>query len=634
MTNQYTNPMPPVMPQGAPVQAASPFEQAMNQYAQPQPQVPGMTPPVMAQPPVMQQPAAPVANVGFGGPLQEGNPTPQGIAVEPMTPVMPTAAPVMEQSAPVENQPVQEVAQNAPAMPPIMAAPEAVAPVIETPKVEEVIEEPVVEEVIEPTPQPVVEEAVEEVVEAIAEQATPVEEATPEEVVVATVANPASFGKRYKKHLEKANKKLLDDETVLFVDTVKLLEAIAHIRRVPNAKSTMTAHGLIYISLKDGKLEFQAFNEDTSIRKSMVNDSEGNVFAATSEFFEICAFASDFVPAIQSIKSLKNLPKEIALKFNKTKIELNFGNRKAHLGLYEDVSDFTLFKGVDDESYVKMTGDYLKSMVSAVGYAAATNNSRPIVCGINIKIQQKDNETRIQAVATDSHRVARTILDLESSSGTIECDVTVPTKSLSEVASLVNNDEIITLKLNENGVEFGFGDISIYTRTFEGNYPDVSRLIPTLDQGTTSIDVRVSKIRDSLNYATAFVNSERNKNITLYAVPDKKQIRLHGKDSEAKQEVQEDFFAEESSGGNLRISFNIQFMKDSLKKYNDEDVITFSFSGEQKPFVFFLKAGSIEDVDLILPIRIPEEKAFDGKLKGFIKQEQSNVFDYNFDDFN
>ena len=94
--------------------------------------------------------------------------------------------------------------------------------------------------------------------------------------------------------------------------------------------------------------------------------------------------------------------------------------------------------------------------------------------GINFSI----NGNTLEASATDSYRVSKKKVELKEESK-IPVNIIIPTRNLNELIKLLEeDDENIELHIFSNKIIFKFNSIIMMSRLINGDFPDLSKLIP------------------------------------------------------------------------------------------------------------------------------------------------------------
>jgi DNA polymerase-3 subunit beta len=168
--------------------------------------------------------------------------------------------------------------------------------------------------------------------------------------------------------------------------------------------------------------------------------------------------------------------------------------------------EFPLVSQVEKEaSLVISTKDFMKS-VSKTAFAAASNNTRPVLAGIYMNAAKK----KLKMVATDSYRLSERVMEL-SKSLKDEINVIIPVRAVSEVAriaSKVEPDEI-EINIGKNQVLFSIGEVDFISRLIEGKFPNYEQIIPK--DIKTNIEVDNEELALAVKRIQLFAKENNNK---------------------------------------------------------------------------------------------------------------------------
>lgn len=119
-------------------------------------------------------------------------------------------------------------------------------------------------------------------------------------------------------------------------------------------------------------------------------------------------------------------------------------------------------------------------MITQVAFSAARDESRPVLTGVNLRL----DETKLTMAAADGFRLSLREAELER--GLPEkLDVIIPARSLNELARLLgDSDEDVEVTVTPNRTQVLFrvrgeqGEVHLVSRLLEGQFPDLMRVIP------------------------------------------------------------------------------------------------------------------------------------------------------------
>ena len=245
-----------------------------------------------------------------------------------------------------------------------------------------------------------------------------------------------------------------------------------------------------------------------------------------------------------------------------------------------------------DETF-KISINDLKQLTKQTVFAVSTMETRPILTGVNVKLDNK----KLEFTATDSHRLALRTINIEDTE-IDSMDVVIPGKSLQELSKILDDtDDEINVSLMNNQILFSTENLFFLSRLLNGNYPETSRLIP--DHSETTLLVERTELIHTIERAALLANREQNNVIRL----DTKEDNIIEVSSQSPEVgyVKEDLHVKSFDGDELKISFSSKYMLDTLKTI-DSDEVVINFTGAMRPFI--IKTPEDDSIlQLILPVR-------------------------------
>lgn len=204
------------------------------------------------------------------------------------------------------------------------------------------------------------------------------------------------------------------------------------------------------------------------------------------------------VPArllIDFVNSLPNDLIEINLPASSRILELRSGRYHARIhGI--DAADFPPIPKVGDGITVAVDAANLREAITQVAFAAASEESRPVLTGINTEL---DND-KLYLVAADGFRLAVHRTSLKSPTGE-KTAVIIPAKTLNEVNRLLGEqDEPVEITINrqKSQILFRLKNAEIVSQLIQGSFPNYSQVIPQNYTTRAVVDVseftRVTKM--------------------------------------------------------------------------------------------------------------------------------------------
>lgn len=253
---------------------------------------------------------------------------------------------------------------------------------------------------------------------------------------------------------------------------------------------------------------------------------------------------------------------QLDLDPNRLSLTVRAGRDKAAINGI-DAEDFPVITSMKDDDFtVSIDAQTLKERISLVEFAAATDESRPVLAGV---LTRFDGDTMLMASA-DGFRMAVA----EGSSGTTveeRLDVIVPARSYRELARLLGDyDEEITLSVTTNKAQIlaRFGDTEWVSQLIDGTFPDVKQIVPR--EFATRVDVGRDSLLNAVRRASYF--ARENNDVIRLAIhsgdddmtPGSVEVTANA----AERGNSESFVDASISGGELQVAFNSKYLADVL----------------------------------------------------------------------
>ncbi|MBI2008695.1 DNA polymerase III subunit beta [Candidatus Amesbacteria bacterium] len=246
---------------------------------------------------------------------------------------------------------------------------------------------------------------------------------------------------------------------------------------------------------------------------------------------------------------------------------------------------------------VKVSRKIIGEIARQVAYAAAADESRPVLTGVQFRV----DSSWFMVTATDGFRLARK--KIQDSRFKVQEDLDgliLPARTILELARVIGEggtDDVGMEVVKENNqVIFKAGKVEVISRVLEGNYPEVDKIIP--NERKTRVVLDKAELERAVKAAGIF--ARENNNIIKFRITNNElRISAAAKESgESEIEIEVEKFEGEEGD----ISFNYRYVMDYLGSVDKERVIL-EMSGNLAPGVW--KAEGEEGLTaLIMPVRV------------------------------
>ncbi|MGM0843334.1 MAG: DNA polymerase III subunit beta [Bacillota bacterium] len=367
-----------------------------------------------------------------------------------------------------------------------------------------------------------------------------------------------------------------------------LVQSVGDVMKAVTSRTTIPILTGIKIIANDEGVTLTGSDSDISIESFIPKEEEGNEIVEVIEKGGIVLQAKFFS---EIVKKLPMDTVEIEVQ-NHLQTVIRSGKAEFNLnGL--DPEEYPHLPQIEEGNAFKVPTDLLKTMVRQTVFAVSTSETRPILTGVNWRVENGE----LSCIATDSHRLAMRKAPLESDTGN-EYNIVIPGKSLTELSKILDdNSELVEIVITDNQVLFKAKHLLFFSRLLEGNYPDTSRLIP--NESKTELTITTKDFLQAIDRASLLAREGRN-NVVKLSTVESGVIEISSNTPEIGKVI-EQVQSQSIEGEELKISFSAKYMMDALKALEGTE-IHIDFTGAMRPFVIKpLHDDSI--LQLILPVR-------------------------------
>ncbi|PDV99407.1 DNA polymerase III subunit beta [Candidatus Chloroploca asiatica] len=251
------------------------------------------------------------------------------------------------------------------------------------------------------------------------------------------------------------------------------------------------------------------------------------------------------------------------------------------------------------EPLTSLPPDVLREAIDQVVFAAATDESRPVLAGVLVRL----NDTRLFFAAADGFRLATRIVPLPEPV-TRQSEFIVPARTLAELARIASETQgqvSITVATGGSQVLFHTETTELVSRLIDGRFPDVERIIP--QQHTTRSVLETSELAKAVKLASYFATASQNV-VKLTMEPGGElgpgRVIISANAAEVGDNTGEIDGMIQGEGG--QIALNVKYLTELLGAIKSAQ-ITFETQSPQSPGVF-KPVGQDGYIHIIMPMSI------------------------------
>ena len=380
-----------------------------------------------------------------------------------------------------------------------------------------------------------------------------------------------------------------------------LADGLGMVGRVVPGKSTLPVLSNVLLATDEGRLKLAATNLEMamSVWVGAHVEQEGAITLPSR-------ILSEWV-------SLLDKDQQISLA-------LNPRNKRVHLqcGRYEsnmsgiDADDFPPIPSVEEGTSVTLDASLLKDALTQVVFAAAQDESRPVLAGVLTRLEA----SKLVLAAADGFRLA--VRELELPDGPEQpLNMIVPARALAELARVLPDEEGKTVELaatpNRSQVLFKLGpssgsgyDVQLVSRLIEGQFPDYTRIIP--QDAKTKALIGTRELLQATRAASVFAR-DNSMIVRLQLTPSEEQQELAlGKVvvSSTSAEMGDNTGDLDASiqGDEQQVAFNGKYLREALEALNAPQV-RLELTGPASPGIFRPSGGDSNGyLHVIMPMHV------------------------------
>ncbi|MEE3012607.1 MAG: DNA polymerase III subunit beta [Chloroflexota bacterium] len=301
------------------------------------------------------------------------------------------------------------------------------------------------------------------------------------------------------------------------------------------------------------------------------------------------------------VNSLPNDKIDLELDQGSGLLQISSGNSNAHINITE-ASEFPPIPTVDDGVAAEVDPLILKNAIGRVAFAAATEESRPVLTGVEMKLET----SKFTMAAADGFRLAVHHGALLKSVPE-EVSVIIPARTLNELNRLIGDrEEAVEILMTpaKGQVMFriqGRDTVEIVSQLLQGTFPNYEQLIP--QSYTTRAVMDLPTVLRSTRTASIFARDGSNI-IRMHLMPaaadtepPKVEISARSEEVGDNQDVVD---LDEIEGEEGKIAFNSRYLLDVLAVL-DKGKVALETTTSSSPGVF--KPTDSEDyIHVVMPM--------------------------------
>ena len=332
-----------------------------------------------------------------------------------------------------------------------------------------------------------------------------------------------------------------------------LLKSLNFVQGVVEKKNTLPILSNVLLQLKENKLFLVATDLDLIFHdeiKDVKIIKEGSTTTSAAILYDI----------LRKISSNSELNFELK---SENKLSLKSENSDFNL-LCLPTDNFPSFSDKFEGEEIYIDNKKFLNLLNKTRISISNDDTRHYLNGIYLHLTEAHGRTFLTGVATDSHRLSSSSLEIDSNNNF--SSLILPRKTVFQLCSLLTeiSDQLI-VTTSETKIKFKIGNIQLVSKVIDGKFPDYKKVVPIKNEKKLVVSSKdfVSSIE-----RVASVSLDRKEGVKLIINKDNVQLSVNSANSgEGNEKIKANFNSE-----NLNISFNSKYLIDIASEVEDNNL--------------------------------------------------------------
>ena len=332
-----------------------------------------------------------------------------------------------------------------------------------------------------------------------------------------------------------------------------LLKTLTSVQGVVEKKNTLPILSNVLLQLKDNKLSIVATDLDL-IFYDEISDvkilKEGSTTTSAAILYDI----------LRKISSNSELSFDLKTE---NKLSLKSDNSDFNL-LCLPTDNFPTFADEFESEEIPINNSKFLKLLNKTKIAISNDDTRHYLNGIFLHLTETHGRNFLTGVATDSHRLSSSSLEIENPKNFSQ--LILPRKTVFQLCSLLTEStEKLTIQTSENKIKFTAGSMKLTSKVIDGKFPDYKKVVPSNNE--KSLIVLSRDFINSIERVTS-VSLDGKEGIKLAISKENVKLSVSSANSGDGNEIISANFNSED----LNISFNSKYLIDIASEIEDKNL--------------------------------------------------------------
>ncbi len=345
---------------------------------------------------------------------------------------------------------------------------------------------------------------------------------------------------------------------IISVSQPNLAQALSVVSHAVSSRTTLTILENVLITTEQDRICLSGTNLELGIRYWIPAEisEAGSVTVPAKMFTDLV----NTMPADTVSLSLTESNQTVTVRCQKLVTDIR--------GI--EASEFPPMSEFDASQAVSFAMPEMKKMIGQVAFAAAVDDNRPVLHGVKMSV----NDNVLSMAATDGYRIAIKKIVLDEGFET-PLSAVIPATALRELARIAGpNDKTVSMVFNgdKTQVIFHLDNAELISSLIAGEFINYEAIVPTSFKTTTVVST--AAMQSACSQATVIARENKNLiKLDIKADSDSSAGNITiMTQAEQSGGSQENVIEANVDGENIKIAFNVRYLKDVLDVIESQNV--------------------------------------------------------------
>ncbi len=249
---------------------------------------------------------------------------------------------------------------------------------------------------------------------------------------------------------------------------------------------------------------------------------------------------------------------------NENKLKMISNNSKFNL-LCISPDSFPLSGEDIEQNSFEASSKKILNLLNKTKISISNDETRHYLNGVYLHKTNTQNKTFLSGVATDSHRLSSSSLEIDSKTNFEP--IILPKKTIFQLISLLEQtDSAVKISNNKSKIKFQLDNGLLVSKVIDGRFPDYGKVIPK--DNDKVLEIKLNEFKNSIERVTT-VSSDKKEGVRMNISKDSLQLSVNSPNSgEGVENMNVNF-----NSNDMSISFNSRYLIDIASQIENDSIV-------------------------------------------------------------